>query len=407
MLTHLESFFEIKLRQIAEEFNTEKAILYQGFYEEEFNNFNQIKIFSILHSTINELFAFMNQKNTVGSGGHYNAHESRVLLDVIEHIEILRARTLNTIEYKFNFDDYYSRIIADCKEFLSRSGGSTIPNNFGKISIVEDRSIFTKSDTIGISRLAQKDFATIHQIGGGSYATVFKFTDPFLDSEFALKRAKPDLREDELERFKLEFLDLKTFNSPFIIKAYNYNHEQNEYIMELADQTLAEFYKYHNNSLEFPTRKLFVNQLLLAFEHIHSKDILHRDISYHNILLKIYDDRIMLKVCDFGLVKRPESTLTRIGTEVKGAINDITDLNHIGFENYAMEHETFALSKVVYFILTGKTANYHKEKNNEIRDFILRGIGPKKDRFKSIDEMRTFLLNNVFPSLDGQTREKV
>ncbi|WP_203289381.1 protein kinase [Metabacillus sp. cB07] len=404
-MQNLESFFEIKLNKIKEEFNIEKASLYEGFYGQEFTNLNQIKIFSILHSSLNDLFTFMNQKNNFGFGGHYNAHESRLLLNTIDYIDAIRAQTLNANDYKFSLDDYYSHIFSQCKKFLTSSGGSPIPNDFGKIIIVEERPIFIKSELIRIDRPVRHSLAPIQQIGGGSYATVFEFTDPFLNAKFALKRAKADLREDELERFKLEFQDLKTFDSPFIIKAYRYIEGQNEYIMELANDTLEKYYKYHNHSLSFHIRKMLVTQLLLAFEYIHSKEILHRDISYQNILLKIHEDRIMLKVSDFGLVKRPESTLTRIGTEVKGAINDISDLDQIGFENYTMEHETFALSKVIYFILTGRTGNYHREKNEELRKFIQRGIGPKEKRYKNVEEMRSILSRYVFLSLAKQSVE--
>ncbi|NLP52030.1 protein kinase family protein [Bacillus sp. RO1] len=399
MSNHIENFFQIKLDQLEKQYKTEKAIMYKGFYSSVFSNSQQLSILSIFHSTINDLFSFMNHKNNPGYGGHYNADESRMLLDIIEQIQIFQATTNEFIEYRFKLDDYYSNLIMKCRDFLTKSGGSSIPDDFQRIDIIEGKPIFTKLDVTEIERVSTFNSLAIQKIGGGSYATVFKYTDPHYETEFALKRAKPNLREDELKRFELEYKLLKSFDSPFIIKAYKYNTHKHEYTMEIADKTLEKFYKYNNASISFETRRMLVNQLMLAFEYIHSKAILHRDISYQNILIKQYEDRIMLKVCDFGLVKRPESKLTRVGTEVKGAINDYSDLDFIGFENYEIRHETYALSKVVYFLLTGRTSNYNKEKNIELKKFILRGIGAKEGRFVSVGEIRGVLMEKVFPSL--------
>ena len=41
-----------------------------------------------------------------------------------------------------------------------------------------------------------------------------------------------------------------------------------------------------------------------------------------NILIKEYDDTLVVKLSDFGLVKIPDSTLTTVNTEFKGYFND-------------------------------------------------------------------------------------
>ncbi|MOA05447.1 Serine/threonine-protein kinase PrkC [compost metagenome] len=90
-------------------------------------------------------------------------------------------------------------------------------------------------------------------------------------------------------------------DSPFIIKAFHYNDEKNEYTMEFADETLGEYILRKNNSLSFDKRRVLVIQLLNAFGYIHQKKYLHRDISYHNILINHFEDgSSLLKVSDFG-----------------------------------------------------------------------------------------------------------
>lgn len=81
---------------------------------------------------------------------------------------------------------------------------------------------------------------------------------------------------------------------------------------------------------------------------------LHRDISPENILIKEYEDTLVIKISDFGLVKIPDSELTTIHTEFKGRFND-PELIVVGFDTYGILHETYALTRIIYYIMTGKT----------------------------------------------------
>lgn len=386
------------MKQISSRHGAEKAVLYTSFYYDVSNN--DLKgIFSILHSQFNDLFSFMNDKNNPGYGGHFNADPSRDLMDIIEQTRVILA-TLNQ-ENSFEIDSYYKEVIDKCKGFLAKSNGSTIPPDFTNIDIIEHKPIFTHSDATLIQGPSAKSTVKIKLIGEGSYAKVFKCKDPHYGCFFAIKRAKDDLGIDELDRFTNEFKDLSILDSPFIIKVYQYDGENNEYTMEYADSTLEKYITSRNNSLLFTERKTLIIQLLNAFEYIHAKGILHRDISYQNVLIKYFDDGTsMIKVSDFGLVKRPNSVLTRKGTDVKGAINDYSDLEVVGFENYEIRHETYALAKVIYFILTGRQSGYNREVNSELKTFLLRAISSNKEkRFSSIDEMRDVLIKKVFPTL--------
>lgn len=396
-IENLDGFLSLKLNQLSSH-NSERVIIFRSFYNGVPNE-NLGEIFSILHSSLNDLFIFMNYKNTPGVGGHYNAYESRRLLDIIEQLRVLQA-TLKD-KYSFEIVNEYKKIITICRSFLSGSGGSTIPDDFPKITLIEDKPIFSLNESTIIKGLIAEASIKLKNIGGGSYAKVYKYRDPHYGCYFVIKRANKDLRPDELKRFKDEFKDLKGLDSPFIVKAYHYNEEKNEYTMEYANETIGDFISRNNNSISFDKRRVLVIQLLKAFDYIHNKGLLHRDISYQNILVSHYDDdSSLLKVSDFGLVKRPESVLTRKGTDVKGIINDFSDLMTVGFENYEIRHETYAIAQIIYYILTGRQTRYHREKDNVLKDFILRGISADKEkRFSSIKEIREELLTAVFPNL--------
>lgn len=156
--------------------------------------------------------------------------------------------------------------------------------------------------------------------------------------------------------------------------------------MEYMDFTLDSYITKYNSALSMPKRKGIVQQIFKAFEYIHSKNRLHRDISPKNVLIKCYDDIIVVKISDFGLVKIPDSSLTSMNTEFKGCFNDpalIVD----GFNTYGILHETFALTRLVYFVMTGKT-NTDTIADPKLKEFVKKGLNvDKSKRFQTVGEM--------------------
>ena len=179
---------------------------------------------------------------------------------------------------------------------------------------------------------------------------------------------------------------MNDLSSPYILEVYCYNPDKNEYIMEYMDYTLNEYITAHNSNLTIIQRKKIAQQIFRAFDYLHSKGHLHRDISPKNILIKEYDDALVIKLSDFGLVKIPDSTLTTVNTEFKGYFNDPALIVE-GFDTYSIIHETYALTRVIYFVLTGRT-NIEKISNPDLRAFVERGLNPDKaKRFQNIRDM--------------------
>ena len=194
------------------------------------------------------------------------------------------------------------------------------------------------------------------------------------------------LDNKEIKRFKQEFQILKSLHSPYIVEAYTYNESKNEYTMEYMDETLYDYILRNNTLLSLKDRKGIIAQICKGLEYIHNRGILHRDISLVNIFVKHYEDVNVIKLGDFGLVKKPESTLTSLQTEIKGSLND-PDLVNVGFANYEIRHETYALTRLCFFVLTGKT-NISKQKEGAIKEFWCKGTNTNiNERFKSVHEL--------------------
>lgn len=376
----VENFIETKYRDLGERITIEYIDLYGAF-----SNRKLQEIFSTVHSMFVENYRAMNNRLPTNEyTAHYWADNSRELLLAIDVINGLE-RVLSKTNSAFSIDPYYKEVIDKSSSFLVQSGGSVIPQGMNKVEIYYTEPIFIKKDSVKInSAPAEQQYANLKQIGYGSYATVYSFTDPFYNRKYVLKRANSNLNAKELERFKQEYEQMTRLSSPYIVEVYRYDGEKNEYIMEYMDFTLKEYIEKQKPAIE--ERKNIIYQIFRAFKFIHSKNVLHRDISPANVMIKVYDDVNVVKICDFGLVKLPDSDLTSVDTILKGCYNDPALITE-GFKNYTILHETYALTRLVAFIWTGK-ATADRIQDINLKFFVEKGLSPDKSkRYKSVDEM--------------------
>lgn len=382
-ILNIENYIESQYRALlsTSTLNAEFSDLYTGIGDSKMR-----EILTTLHYNFTTLFRTMNERLPTGENtAHFWAEPSRELITVIE-ITLGLYNALKNTKYAFDIDNYYFEIINNCRDFLSSSGGSELPPHMNKVELYYTLPIFMPSMRVNVESPQSNLSISLKQIDVGSYANVFKYKDTFYNKFFVVKRAKKDLTPKELERFKREYEEMRDFSSPYILEVYCYNDEHNEYIMEYMDYTLDSYIAKFNSELSVSRRKGIVQQILKAFEYIHSKNRLHRDISPKNVLLKCYDDIIVVKISDFGLVKIPDSTLTTVNTEFKGYFND-PSLIVDGFDTYGILHETFALTRLVYFVMTGKT-NIDKISDPKLKGFVSKGLNvDKSKRFQTVNEI--------------------
>lgn len=362
-------------------------------------NENLRNILASLHSQLNHWFKVINsdlctsydeEGKKVYSGGYFHAQDSRDLLAVLNSYDELKGK-LHSTPYDFKLiNNNYDNAIRYCKKFLAETYGSTIPEDFKPIEIEDIEPIFIIKDSILVSTDTQTVFAALNFVGEGSYARVFVYKDPTYNIKIALKRAKQDLDDKELERFRQEFTVLKSLNSPYVVQVFAYDEGKNEYTMEYMDENIFKYISRCNSTLTLEKRKSAISQICHGLMYMHEKGILHRDISLVNVFVKRYDDVDVFKIGDFGLIKMPESSLTSTCSELKGSLND-PDLINVGFENYNMCHETYALTRLCFYILTGRT-NMTKQKDGRIKQFWIKGTSTNpRERFQSVRELLSFV----------------
>lgn len=353
-------------------------------YYENIENNDLKYVFAGLQHELNRLFSFMNDKSNGVGIGHFNADPSRDLIQVIDIYNDLK-HFLKGTSYEFSLDTDYEAHIKKSETFLSKSNGSDIPQNYKKIRINKYTAIFTPVDAVSIKNNGNEHLEPLKMLGEGSYAIVYKYKDTFYDCWFAVKRLKKGSRDDEIQRFRKKFQILKKLHSPYILNVFEYDEEKQQYVMEMADFTLLDYLAKHPN-LAKKTRLSIAHQVLAGFKYLHSKDLLHRDVAFNNILIFDYDDTLVVKISDLGLVKMPESNLTQTKTEIKGSLAD-PFLTEDGFKNYKLRNEIYSMTRLLYFIMTNKqTLGGYPNKSVEF--FVLQGTNSNKAlRYISDDEI--------------------
>lgn len=102
-------------------------------------------LFAVYHTQLNTWFTTLNgdlrieydeDGNRLYKGGYFHAQDSRDLLSVMEAIDQLHTKCRGT-EYAFKICDRYADAIRRCRSFVVKSGGSTIPEGFSAIEIVD------------------------------------------------------------------------------------------------------------------------------------------------------------------------------------------------------------------------------------------------------------------------------
>jgi hypothetical protein len=337
-------------------------------------------MFAVLHERLNNHFDAINDR--ARTTRHYWAENSRDLIGLIREMEA-DLRDLSRANVDVAFAPKYQEAIKLCEPWLSQSGGSAVPEDFDQIEVIRYEPVFSQASTT-IKLHKQQASLKLSMVGEGSYAHVYSYEDPDYGIKFAIKRAKKGLSERDLYRFKQEFAVMKRLSFPYVVEVYKYDDTRNEYRMEFCDETLRSFIAKRNAKMSFASRKRVALQFLYGMNYLHAKDLLHRDISLQNVLLKVYESgAVLVKLSDFGLVKDKMSDFTRTTTEMRGTIRDPLLDN---FKAYNLTNEMYSIGWVLSYIFTGKESL--RPSTEEVDEIIRRCVAnDPKQRYSAVFDL--------------------
>ncbi|MCI6640256.1 MAG: Stk1 family PASTA domain-containing Ser/Thr kinase [Pygmaiobacter massiliensis] len=191
-------------------------------------------------------------------------------------------------------------------------------------------------------------------IGVGGMANVYKAQDLLEKRTVAVKILREEFlqNEDLVRRFKNESKAISQLNHPHIIKVFDVSvSDKVQYIaMEYLDGVTLKDYISQRGILTWKETLFFIEQVLGALQHAHSKGIVHRDIKPQNIMV-LPDGNV--KVMDFGIARFSRSESHTVTDKAIGSVHYISPEQAKG-DVIDARADVYSTGVMMYEMLTGK-----------------------------------------------------
>jgi serine/threonine-protein kinase len=206
-----------------------------------------------------------------------------------------------------------------------------------------------------VQQLVDNRYRLRQPLGSGGMADVFLAHDDILDRDVALKVMSGRYAGDDefVERFRREAQSAAALSHPNIVSIFDRGEADDgtyyiamEYLPggTLKDRILK------RGALPPRTAAAVALQIAEALRAAHERDVIHRDIKPHNILITGSGD---VKVTDFGIARAASSsTMTRTG-HILGTAHYISPEQAMG-EPVGPASDLYSLGVVLYEMLTGE-----------------------------------------------------
>lgn len=190
--------------------------------------------------------------------------------------------------------------------------------------------------------------------GDGGMAVVYKARDTYLNRYVAIKILKPEYIKDSkfVDNFRRESQAAAKLSHPNIVSVYDVGKEGNIYfiVMELLDgDSLSDVIEKHAPLNEKKVVEIS-KQIAMGLSAAHRKNIIHRDIKPHNILMT---EEGVPKIADFGIAKAVnQGTMVQSSSVVMGSVHYLSPEQAKGISVDARS-DIYSLGIVMYEMLTG------------------------------------------------------
>ena len=146
-------------------------------------------------------------------------------------------------------------------------------------------------------------------LGRGGMGVVYRAVHRMMHRSVALKLIRPEFlaSPEAVERFRREVRAAAQLAHPNIVAAYDAEEVGGVHflVMEYVNGKTLDAIVRKRGPLSVSIACHLARQVALGLDHAHSRDLVHRDIKPHNLILA---DKCKVKILDFGLAlcQRPE-----------------------------------------------------------------------------------------------------
>lgn len=222
---------------------------------------------------------------------------------------------------------------------------------FGKKGEGETESATVAETPVLSPKLGKKlnDFELQTTLGTGTFGRVRLCKDKADGAYYALKilRKAEIIRLKQVEHIKSEVALLSKISHPFIVNLLSFFQDPEKVYMVIEYVPGGELFSYlrREGRLSNDSAKFYAAEIVLAFAHCHSHNIVYRDLKPENLLITSTGH---LKITDFGFAKIVEDrTWTLCGTPEYLAPEIIQSKGH------GKSVDWWALGILIYEMLAG------------------------------------------------------
>ena len=252
-----------------------------------------------------------------------------------------------------------------------------------------------------IGRLLGSRYEILEKIGDGGMAFVYKSKCKILNRIVAVKVLRPEFVDDDIfiTKFKNEALAAASLSHPNIVNIYDVGQDENVHyiVMEYVDgYNLKDLIK-KEGSMNIEKSLDICKQIALALSQAHKKDIIHRDIKPHNILISKDG---LAKVADFGIAKATtSSTITNMGSMI-GSVHYFSPEQARG--GYIDKRsDLYSLGIVLYEMLVGKVPFRGDTPVNIALKHISEDVSFSSEQEKNIPEEVRMMVYKLTKKIQG------
>ncbi len=165
--------------------------------------------------------------------------------------------------------------------------------------IIQDIKQHNDKSKVKTGKVSLRNFKLLGQLGVGGFSSVYKVQHIMTEKIYAMKVMNKNyiISKKYLHYVVSEFEIMKSLSGfPFVLDLH-YCFQSANYLYMIIDYCPNGDF---TNLKCINNLKLFLAEVILAFEHIHKHNTVYRDLKPENIIL---DEEGHIKVCDFNLAK--------------------------------------------------------------------------------------------------------
>jgi serine/threonine-protein kinase len=195
-------------------------------------------------------------------------------------------------------------------------------------------------------------YRVVSRLGSGGMADVYLAEDQLLGRSLAVKVLHHHFAEDQefVERFRREASSAAGLSHPNIVGIFDRGEWDGTYYIAMEyvpGRSLKELVR-EQGPLDPVVAIDIVTQILQAARFAHARDVIHRDLKPHNVIL---DEEGRARVTDFGIAQAGASDMTMTGS-IMGTAQYLSPEQAQG-QAVSAASDLYAVGVILYELLTG------------------------------------------------------